>query len=218
MTAVPFPLSVKDRPPGSGPDSDRAGAGYPVARTVSLSASPTLALIVRIFLMAGGGGHGQGERLGGSPVPVPGGQRQRVHSGSSLRRCRGAGRGHREGERHPERRRVSGAAGERGPLSDGGGRDRDGNGPVDTVLLKRLHILAFIEHGTRPMHLGGVTANPTPEWKVQEARNLAMSLDKRVADFTFQVRDRGSNFTASSRRRLRGLRIRILRTAVQGPA
>ena len=103
-------------------------------------------------------------------------------------------------------------------MSDGGGRDRDGNGPVDTVLLKRLRILAFIEHGTRPMHLGGVTANPTPEWKVQEARNLAMSLDKRVADFTFQVRDRGSNFTASSRRRLRGLRIRILRTAVQGPA
>jgi hypothetical protein len=32
---------------------------------------------------------------------------------------------------------------------------------VDTVLLKRLYILVFIEHGTRQMHLGGVTANPT---------------------------------------------------------
>jgi hypothetical protein len=31
---------------------------------------------------------------------------------------------------------------------------------VDTVLLKRLYILVFIEHGTRRMHLGGVTANP----------------------------------------------------------
>ena len=31
---------------------------------------------------------------------------------------------------------------------------------VDTVLLKRLYVLAFIEHGTRRMHLGGVTANP----------------------------------------------------------
>ncbi|MGH3183975.1 MAG: hypothetical protein ACRDOH_26500 [Streptosporangiaceae bacterium] len=38
---------------------------------------------------------------------------------------------------------------------------------VDTVLLKRLHVLVFIEHGTRRMHLGGITANPTAEWTVQ---------------------------------------------------
>jgi len=31
---------------------------------------------------------------------------------------------------------------------------------VDTVLLRRLHVLIFIEHGTRRMHLGGVTAIP----------------------------------------------------------
>ncbi len=53
MTAVPFPLSVKVRPLGSGPDSASAGAGYPVARTVRRSAAPTLALIAGIFLMAG---------------------------------------------------------------------------------------------------------------------------------------------------------------------
>ena len=29
---------------------------------------------------------------------------------------------------------------------------------VDTVLLKRMYVLVFIEHGTRQMHLGGVTA------------------------------------------------------------
>ena len=32
---------------------------------------------------------------------------------------------------------------------------------VDTVLLKRLYVLVFIEHGTRRMHLGGVAAHPT---------------------------------------------------------
>ena len=31
---------------------------------------------------------------------------------------------------------------------------------LDTVLLKRLYVMVFIEHGTRRMHLGGVTANP----------------------------------------------------------
>ncbi len=53
---------------------------------------------------------------------------------------------------------------------------------VDTVLLSRLYVLVFIEHGTRRMHLGGVTANPTGEWTVQQARNLALSLGERFAD------------------------------------
>src|ERR1035441_8451239 len=40
-----------------------------------------------------------------------------------------------------------------------------------TVLLKRLYVLVFIEHGSRRMHLGGVTANPAGERTVQQARN-----------------------------------------------
>ena len=39
---------------------------------------------------------------------------------------------------------------------------------ADTVLMKGLYVLVFIEHGTRRMHLGGVTANPTGEWMVQQ--------------------------------------------------
>ena len=31
-------------------------------------------------------------------------------------------------------------------------------------------MLVFIEHGTRRMHLGGVTANPTGEWTVVTAQ------------------------------------------------
>ena len=68
---------------------------------------------------------------------------------------------------------------------------------ADTVLLNRLYVLVFIEHGTRRMHLGGVTSNPTGEWTVQQARNLALSLDERFEDIRFLIRDRGSNFTRS---------------------
>ena len=68
---------------------------------------------------------------------------------------------------------------------------------VDTVLLKRLYVLVFIEHGTRRMHLGGVTANPAGQRTTQQARNLALTPGERFEDITFLIRDRGSNFTAS---------------------
>ena len=88
---------------------------------------------------------------------------------------------------------------------------------VDTVLLKRMHVLVFTGHGTRRMHLGGVTANPTGEWAVPQARNLAMRLDARFEGFPFLIRDRGPDFTASLDAVFEASGIRILRTAVQVP-
>jgi transposase InsO family protein len=80
---------------------------------------------------------------------------------------------------------------------------------VDTVLLRRLYVLVFIEHGTRRMHLGGVTA--------QQARNLALGLGERFEDVKFLIRDRGSNFTASFDAVFQAAGTRILRTAIQAP-
>ncbi|WP_222720822.1 hypothetical protein [Actinomadura sp. HBU206391] len=48
----------------------------------------------------------------------------------------------------------------------------------------------FIEHGTRRLHLGGVTANPTGAWVTQQARILAMDLGERMGSLRFLVRDR----------------------------
>jgi len=88
---------------------------------------------------------------------------------------------------------------------------------VDTVLLRRLYVLVLIEHGTRRMHIGGVTASPTGEWTLQQARNLALSFAERFEDAKFLIRDRGSNFTASFDAVFQAAGTRILRTAVQAP-
>jgi putative transposase len=78
-------------------------------------------------------------------------------------------------------------------------------------------VLVFIEHGTRRMHLGGVTAHPIGEWTVQQARNLALDLNERFEDFRFLVRDRGSNFTAAFDAVFQATGATILQTAVQAP-
>ena len=76
-------------------------------------------------------------------------------------------------------------------------------------------MLVFIEHGSRRMHLGGVTTHPTGDWTVQQARNLALTLGERLDDIRFLIRDRGPNFTASFDAVFQAAR--ILHTAVQAP-
>jgi hypothetical protein len=68
---------------------------------------------------------------------------------------------------------------------------------VDTVLLRRVYMLVFIEHGNRRLHVAGATSNPTGAWVAQVAWNLAFDLGTRVADLRFLIRDRDTKFTAA---------------------
>ena len=64
---------------------------------------------------------------------------------------------------------------------------------VDTIRLRRVYVLFFIELSTRRVHLAGVTGNPNGSWVTQQARNLAMS--GRLERFSVLIRDRDSKFT-----------------------
>src|SRR6266545_2968328 len=61
---------------------------------------------------------------------------------------------------------------------------------VDTVFLKRIYVLFFIQIGTRQVHVAGVTAHPTGAWVAQQARNLLMDFDRRTAGLRFLLRNR----------------------------
>jgi transposase len=88
---------------------------------------------------------------------------------------------------------------------------------VDTIVLKRLYVLVFIEHGTRMLHLAGVTANPTGTWVTQQARNLAMELGSRMDSLRFLVRDRDTKFVAGFDEVFRSGGIRIIKTPPRAP-
>jgi transposase InsO family protein len=58
-------------------------------------------------------------------------------------------------------------------------------------------VLAFIEHGSRRLHVAGVTACPTGAWAAQQARNLAMDLGDRLGSLRFLIYDRDPVFTTA---------------------
>ena len=88
---------------------------------------------------------------------------------------------------------------------------------VDTVLLRRIYALIVIEHGTRRVHLAGITANPDGAWTTQAARNLLMDLGQRAASVKFLIRDRAGQFTDSSGAVFQAEGIRILASPPQAP-
>ena len=66
---------------------------------------------------------------------------------------------------------------------------------VDTMVLRCLYVLFFIEVGSRRVRLGGVSANPNGVWVTQQARNLVLTSGGEPPRFL--IRDRDAKFTGA---------------------
>jgi putative transposase len=88
---------------------------------------------------------------------------------------------------------------------------------VDTVWLKRLYVLFFIELATRRVHLAGVTANPNGTWVAQQARNLLLALGEQGRRVQFLLRDRDAKFCRSFDDIFRSEGADVVLTPIQAP-
>jgi transposase InsO family protein len=88
---------------------------------------------------------------------------------------------------------------------------------VDTVLLKRLYVLFFLEVGRRRVWIGGVTAHPNAAWVTQQARNVASHLSDDEFEPKFLLRDRDTKYVASFDEVFASGGADILQTPIRAP-
>jgi putative transposase len=65
---------------------------------------------------------------------------------------------------------------------------------VETMWLRRLYVLFFVELGSRRVHVAGCTPNPSALWVTQQARQLTWTLAECPESFRFLIRDRDQKF------------------------
>ncbi len=86
---------------------------------------------------------------------------------------------------------------------------------VDTILLRRVYVLFFIEIQTRRVHLAGVTRSPNGAWVTQQARNLAIG--GVLERCSFLIRDRDTKFTRAFDTVCQSEGMRVIRTPLRTP-
>jgi putative transposase len=86
---------------------------------------------------------------------------------------------------------------------------------VETVWLRTLYVLFFVELGSRRVRLAGVTANPDSVWMRQQARNLA--IEARLEDVRFLLHDRDAKFSGPFDGIIRSEGVRVIRTPIRAP-
>jgi putative transposase len=88
---------------------------------------------------------------------------------------------------------------------------------VDTVGLRRLYVLFFIELHSRGVRLTGCTPNPSGNWVTQQAQNLMIARPDQKPGPRFLVHDRDVKFSAAFDEVFRTEGVQIIRTPLRAP-
>ncbi|HEV2036242.1 MAG TPA: integrase core domain-containing protein [Candidatus Dormibacteraeota bacterium] len=88
---------------------------------------------------------------------------------------------------------------------------------VDTVLLRTLYVLVFLEIGSRRILYANCTANPNGAWVTQQARNLSWELTQLDAPIQLAIHDRDAKFANEFDQVLRAEGARVALTPYQCP-
>jgi putative transposase len=88
---------------------------------------------------------------------------------------------------------------------------------AETVFLKTLYVLFFIELGTRRVHVAGVPRSPDTAWVTQEARNVSYDLADRDPRVRFLIRDRDSKYSSSFDEVFRSDGTEVICTPIRAP-
>jgi len=88
---------------------------------------------------------------------------------------------------------------------------------VETIKLRTLYVLFFIELGTRRVHISGVTSNPDGTWTIQQARQLVWTMEERKDEFHFLMHDNDTKFTDKFDDVFRSKGMRVIHIPYQAP-
>jgi putative transposase len=88
---------------------------------------------------------------------------------------------------------------------------------IETLFLKTLYVLFFIELGTRRVHIAGCTVHPNGEWITQQARQLVWSLDEHSPPIRLLIHDNDGKFPSAFDTVFQAEGITIIHTPVRAP-
>jgi putative transposase len=86
---------------------------------------------------------------------------------------------------------------------------------VDTVFLRRLYVLLYMELATRRIVLFAVTANPDSAWLTQQSRNLVWRLEG--SPVRFLIHDHDAKYSGPSDTVVRAEGVRVIKTPIAAP-
>jgi putative transposase len=88
---------------------------------------------------------------------------------------------------------------------------------IETLFLKTLYVLFFIDLGTRQVYFASCTSHPIKAWVEQQARQMVWQLEERETPMRFLIHDRDTKFTQSFDMVFRSEKFKIIRTPYRAP-